>query len=136
MLARNGTKALRQVQNTYQDDGNNYSAIAKTGLYRLTPDSNPSFQGVHDWSEISTDTVPPTQVLQLTDDDPTLASYTDISANAEPSPLITQGSFLQRWRYTSNFPTAQRMSMQFVWGAANSNFHLYEMDEAFHGAGG
>jgi hypothetical protein len=136
MLARNGKKALQQLANTYQDDGNNYGATLKTNLYRLTPDSNPSFQGVHDWSEISTDTVPPTQVLQLTDDDPTQVAYTDITANGEPSPLITQGQYLQRYRYTSNFPTAQRMSMQFIWAPANTNFHLYEMDEAFHGAGG
>jgi hypothetical protein len=136
LLARNKTKSLQLVAGTYNDDGQNiYTPIIKTNLYPLTPDGNPSFQGVHDWSEIKTDTVPPSQILQLTDDDPTQAPYTDITTNGEPSPLITQGKYLQSWRYTSNFPSAAFMSMMFIW-TGGKNFHLYQMTEAFHGAGG
>jgi hypothetical protein len=130
ILARNETKVL-QLGATYDDDGTIYPSIAQTNLYAMTPDGNPSWQGVHDWSEIKTDTVPPTQVLQLTDDDPTTAAYTDITENGAPSPLIRQGQYLQTWRYTSNSPEAELMSMKFVW-TGGSNFHIYRMDEAFH----
>lgn len=135
ILARNQTKALKLAQGTYQDDGNTYQSVAQLQLDRLTPDDNPSMKGVHDWSEIKTDTNPPTQVLQCTDDDPALGTFADITANGEPSPSITQGKFLQTWRYTSNTPSAQMMAMKFVWAAANTNFHLYQMDEAYHAAG-
>lgn len=136
LLARNTSKALKLASGTYVDDGNTYAAVAQTQLYRMTPDGNPSFQGVHDWSEIKTDAVIPDKVEQLTDDDPTQAPYTDITANGEDSPLVTQGTYLKTKRYTSNNPTAQFMSMKFTWNAAAQNFHLYQMDEAFHGAGG
>ena len=135
LLARNQTKVLQLTAGTYNDDGNVYSSTAQTNLYALTPDGNPSWQGVHDWSEIKTDTVPPTQILQLTDDDPTKAPYTDITANGEPSPLIIQGKYLQSWRYTSNYPSAEFMSMKFIW-TGGRNFHIYQMNETFHPAGG
>lgn len=136
MLARGNTKALQLVAGTYVDDGHPYIPRIKTNMYRLAPPNNPSFQGVHDWSEIKTDTQIPSQVLQLTDDDPTTAQYADITANGEPSPLVTQGGNLITTRWTSNFPQAQLMSMQFVWPAVAANFHLYQMDEGFHGSGG
>ena len=135
LLARGTTKVMQMVTGTYADDGNVYSSTGQTNLFPLTPDDNPSWQGVHDWTEIKTDTVPPSQVLQLTDDDPTQAPYADISANAEPSPLITQGQFLQSWRYTSNTPSADYISLKLIWNGG-SNFHLYTLDLTFHPAGG
>lgn len=136
LIGRNAAKALKLVPTQYVDDVSPYTAQINTNMYRLAPDANPGFQGVHDWSEIKTDTNPPSQVSQLTDDDPTQGTYLDLTPNAEPSPLITQGTFLQTWRYPSNTPSAQMMAMKFQWPAVNSNFHLYQMDEAFHGAGG
>ncbi len=132
MLARNNTKALKLVPGTYTDDGNTYQSVAMTNMYRLTPEGNPAWKGVHDWSEIKTDTNPPDQVFQLTDDSPSQGTFVDITVNAEPSPSITQGTYLQTWRYTSNNPTAQFLAMKFVWNAENLNFHLYQFDEALH----
>jgi hypothetical protein len=138
-LARNQTKIFTLVSGTYTDDGNVYAPIIKTSLYPLTPDGYDSWQGTHDWSEIKTDTVPPTQILQLLDDDPTLATYIDITANAELSPLLAASNpppkFMQSWRYPAQPTSADFMSMQFVW-AGGVNFHLYKMSEAFHPAGG
>lgn len=135
MFARNNTKALQLVAGTYVDDGNTYTPIIKTNMYRLTPDGNPSWNGVHDWTEIKTDTQLPSKVEQLTDDDPAQGTYVDITSNGEPSPDITQGTYLLTNRWTSNTPEAQLMSMKFTWPAASSNFHLYQMDEAFHSIG-
>jgi hypothetical protein len=134
LVARNKTKALKLNPASYVDDGSAYTATGVTNMYSLTPDGNPSWKGVHDWSEIKTDANPPTQVLQLTDDDPdfALTSFVDITANGEDSPSITQGTFLKTTRFTSNTPTAQLMTMKYVWAAANSNFHLYTLDEGFH----
>lgn len=132
LLARNTTKALQLVSGSYVDDGSAYTPVLSTNMYRLTPDGNPSWKGVHDWSEIKTDTVQPVKVEQLTDDDPTQAPYLDITANGEPTPDITQGQFLQSFRYTSNNPTAQFMAVRYTWAAENKNFKLYQIDEAFH----
>ena len=132
LIARNRTKALKLVPGTYNDDGNTYPSTIITNMYRLTPDGNPTWKGVHDWSEIKTDANPPDKVLQLTDESPTLGTFVDITPNAEPSPSITQGTYLQTWRYTSNNPTAQFMTMKFMWNPEDQNFHLYQMDETFH----
>jgi hypothetical protein len=137
-LARNKTKILTLASGTYTDDGNAYIPIVKTNLYSLTPDGYDSWQGTHDWSEIKVDT-PPTQILQLTDDDPDRAAYTDITANAELSPLLAASNpplkFLQSWRYPAPPTAAAFMSMQFIW-PGGVNFHLYKMTESFHPAGG
>jgi hypothetical protein len=134
LLARNNTK-VQQLSTGYTDDTSAYVPSIKTNLFALTPDGNPSFQGTHDWTEIKTDTVPPSQVLQLVDDDPTQAPYTDITANGEPSPLITQGKFLQSWRYPAQPESGDFISIQMNW-PGGGNFHLYNFDLAFHPAGG
>lgn len=134
MVALNKRK-VQQLSTGYNDDTNAYIPLAKTNLFALTPDANPSFQGTHDWTELKTDTVPPKQILQLVDDDPNKATYTDITANGEPSPLITQGQYLQSWRYPAQPESGDFISIQMNW-PSGSNFHLYALDLAFHPAGG
>lgn len=142
LMARGGTKVLKLVEGTYNDDGTAYGAVGTTNQFQLTPDENIAAKGILDWTEIKTDPVPPSQVLQLTDDDPGLATFTDISGNKEPSPDIVQGQFLQTWRYTSGeanrvtTPECQFISIQYVWPAIDQNFHLYTIDLSFHPAGG
>lgn len=135
LIARNQTKVLKLVPNTYNDDGTTYSSTGITNMYRLNPEGNPAWKGVLDWSEVKTDTNRPSQVLQLTDDDPTVAPFTDITVNEEPSPEITQGAALQTWRYTSNNPTAQLLAMKYVWKADGQNWHLFQIDQAYHQVG-
>lgn len=135
MFARNNKKAMQIVAGTYVDDGNPYTPIIKTNMYTLTPDGNPAWKGVHDWSEIKTDTQVPTVVMQLTDDDPATGTYVDLLPNQEASPDITQGTNLLTTRWTSNSPTAQLLSMKYAWPSTATNFHLYQMDEAFHEVG-
>lgn len=132
LLARNNTKSVELVSGSYVDDTTPFTPVLSTNMYRLTPEGNPSWKGVHDWTEIKTDTSKPVKVEQLTDDDPALGTYTDITGNGEPTPDITQGQFLQSWRYPSNNPTAQFMGVRYTWEAENKNFHLYQIDEAFH----
>ena len=130
MVARNNTKALKLTQNIYLDDGNPYVAQGTSNMYRLTPDDNPAIKGVHDWTEIKTDTVIPT-ITQCTDDDPGFGVYVS-PTTVQPSPDITQGTQLLTTRFNFNTPTAQMLSTRFVWPATNANFHLYNTDEAYH----
>lgn len=136
LLARGKKKVLQLTPGSYLDDVDAYSPIGITNLFPLSPEGNPSWQGTHDWTEIKTDSVPPTQVLQMVDDDPDFAPYTDISANAEPSPLLAhQGVFLQSWRYPATPKSAAFVSIKFVW-PGGKQFHVYNLDLAFHPAGG
>lgn len=136
MVARNNTKSLKLVEATYQDDGTPYESVAITNMWRMTPEGNPSLRGVLDWTEIKTDTNPPSAVGQLTDDDPTLVPFADITANTLDSPDIMQGRYLKTTRYTSQFPAAQLIAMKFSWDADSTNFKLYQLDVSFHPVGG
>lgn len=136
VLARNTTKSLKLVPDTYVDDGTPYTSVAITNMWRLTPEGNPSHRGVIDWTEIKTDTNPPSTIGQLTDDDPRLAPFTDITPNTLDSPDIIQGQFIKTTRYTSQFPGAQLAALSFTWDADSTNFHLMQFDLAFHPVGG
>jgi hypothetical protein len=135
MFARNNTKALQLGAGTYVDDGNTYSAMINTNMYSLTPDGNPAWKGVLDWTEIKTDKQVPSIVQQLTDDDPAVGTYVDLVPNQEASPDITQGKNLLTTRWTSNNPTAQLVSMKYGWPAVAVNFHLYTVDQSLHQVG-
>lgn len=136
LMARGTTKVLQLTPGSYKDDQTAYIPIVKTNLFPLTPDDNPSWQGTHDWTELKTDTVPPSQVLQMVDDDPAFAPYDDITSGMEPSPLLAhQGQYLQSWRYPATPESAALISLKMVW-PGGANFHLYDIDLAFHPAGG
>lgn len=136
ILALGNTTTQQLAAGTYSDAGTKYSATGITNLVPVTPDSNPSFQGTHDWTELKTDAVPPTQVLQCIDDDPTQAPFSDLTSGAEPSPLLAhQGAFLQSWRYPATPESAAYVALKFVWNGGQ-NFHLYNVDMGFHPAGG
>jgi hypothetical protein len=135
LVARNRTKALKLVAGTYLDDSSAYTASLQSNMYRLTPDGNPSWPGVLDWVELKTDSVLPSDVLQLTDADPTIDPYTSIVASAQPSPSITSSANLKTTRYSSNTPTAQMGSLEIMWPAVNSNFKMYQVDWVWHPTG-
>jgi hypothetical protein len=136
LVARNTSKSLKLVSGTYNDDGTPYESVVSSNMWRLTPEGNPSLRGVLDWTEIKTDTNPPSKIEQLTDDDPTLATFTDITANTFDSPDIIQGQYLKTTRYTSDFPGAQFVAVRFTWDADATNFQLYQLDLSFHPVGG
>jgi len=136
LLALGNTKSLKLVSGSYVDDGTAYTSVAMTNMWRTTPEGNPSFRGVMDWTEIKTDINIPSAVSQLADDDPTQIPFTDLTANGIPSPDIPQGKFLKTTRYPSQYPGAQLMALQFTWGADAKNFKLMQMDVAFHPVGG
>lgn len=135
LIARNQSKSMKLVSGSYVDDGTPYESIATTNMWRLTPEGNPSLRGVLDWTEIKTDTNPPSKVEQLTDDDPLLAPFVDITANGEDSPDVIQGQFLKTTRYTSQFPGAQLLAVKCTWDADSTNFKLHQLDIAFHPVG-
>src|SRR6266850_728106 len=138
MCARNNSKALKLVPGTYTDDGNTYPAFVQTNMYRMTPDENPAWKGVLDWVELKGNAVTATTVQQLTDDNPTTGTYITIPVApdvAQLSPDIVSGPNLITMRYNSNNPTAQMVSLQINWAAANSNFILYQSDVASHPVG-
>lgn len=147
LLARASTKSLQLVSGTYVDDTTPYASTAILNMWRLTPDNNPAWRGFMDWTEIKTDANTPSRVEQLTDDDPTLAAFKNITANALPSPDIPQGTYLKTMRYPSGeapsstgafapTPAAQLMSLKFTWDADGTNFKLYQIDLAYHSVGG
>lgn len=104
----------------------------------MTPDENPAWKGVLDWVELKGNAVLASSVKQLVDDDPTTGTYTTIPVPpdvAQPSPDIISGPNLKTTRYNSNNPTAQMLSLQITWDAADQNFILYQSDVGSHPVG-
>lgn len=132
LVARDQTRSLKLVAGTYNDDGVYIPATANSNMYRLTPDNNPSWKGVHDWTEIKTDQNPPDKMEQLTDDNPATGTWVDLTANVLQTPDIIPGNGLGSWRYTSNHPVCQFLGTRFTWLAEDQNFHCYQWDIAFH----
>lgn len=135
MVALGGTKVMKIVPGTYNDNGATYSASIGTNQFNIAPQQNPSWKGVVDWIEWKQDTHTPSKVEQLTDDDPAMGTYVDLTANIANSPEVTPGTGLLIKRATSNSPTAQLASLRITWPAEDANFKVYVLDVASHPVG-
>lgn len=138
-FARNQTKALKLVANTYQDDANNYSGALRTGMLwiaqatDMSDRSNPEWRGVVDNVEIKTGTDLCDTVKQLNDDDPAYATYTTIAATAEANLDVPQGTYIKLTRYPSAPATnvGRMTSIDMTWDAANQKFVMYQFAIAY-----
>lgn len=140
LLARNGTKVVKQTKNTYTDDGSTYASSATLGLLHVSEASrgNPAWRGVVDWIEAKTNAVILSNVSQLNDDDPASGTYTSIGANVIDPPDVPQGTYIKLKRYPSMPDTnlARMSSIKLDWAAATTNWKLYTLDIAYHAYGG
>jgi hypothetical protein len=141
-ISRNGTKVLKLNSTTYQDDGNSYTGAGRTNLFPITgKQENPDWVGLVDTFSVERNTVALADVKQLNDDDPSLGTYTSIFANEIDPPKRSQQANIVKKTYpsgsslasSSSSATAQRVSFDLSWAAANSNFKLYSMDIGFYG---
>jgi hypothetical protein len=149
LLARNGTKVLKQSKTNYQDDGNTYTASANLGLVHISQTtqltekydkSNPQWRGVIDNIEIKTNSVLPTDVKVLLDDDPAQATGVSVNSGQRNIDDAVQGTYLRQVRYPlgtlledgGKSSKGRFASVEIDWAAATSNFVLEYLDIAFY----
>lgn len=149
LVARNKSKVLVQSKTNYQDDGNTYSASGSLGLIHISQTSqltekydksNPQWRGVVDNIEIKTNSVLPSDVLVLNDDDPSQATGISIVSGKENIPDVWQGTYLRQVRYpvgnlmedAGRSSRGRFTSVTLNWAAANSNFILQYLDISYY----
>lgn len=138
-FARNGTKAVKLVSNTWQDDGTDYAGALRTGMLwiaaaqDMNDRSNPEWRGQVDNVELKTGTDLCDTVKQLNDDDPAYATYTEITATSENNLDVPQGTYIKLTRYPSAPTTnvGRMTSIDMTWNAANQKFSLYQIAIAY-----
>lgn len=137
LAAINGT-IYKLVPGTYNDAGAAYKPWVKWNLFKVAPDEMPDWYGVVDYVALETDTVIPSDVRQLNDDDPAqvaVGSWTSLKGNEQDSTRrAQQGTYVLRKEYTSQPETsnAQRISVYIEWPTKDQNFHLYSMQVKHH----
>lgn len=134
LIALRGKKVMQLVPGVYTDDGSSYNSFVVTNQFPIAPKQSRQWKGVIDWIEWKRNNIAISSIKQLTDDDPTLGMFKALT-EIQPSPDITQGTYLLTERAVSNFPTAQLASLRFDWAEATTNFKLYEISLACHPVG-
>ena len=131
LLAHTSGKILAADYDTYNDNGTPYSASQTLSLTNITSDDVPGQLGLTEYVVLEHNGVVPSQVLALVDEDPSVGTYVDITANLEVPPLrktVTTG-LVEGWYYYRDIP-GRRMSFKVVWPTEDQNFKLYGFDVA------
>lgn len=139
LLAAVNGQIYKIVPGTYNDAGVPYSAFVKWNLFSIAPNETPDWYGVVDYVALETDSVTPSDVLQLNDDDPRqvpVGEWTSLKANEQVSTTKSAqgGTAIMRKEYMSQPETenAQRIAVYIKWAAEDKNFHLYSMNIKHH----
>lgn len=139
-----GTRALFLGRNKvplkqdtgYSDQGSPYAASITTNLFNLVPENNPSAYGILDHVALESASVTATTVKYLTDEDPSVGTYTATQAAVDP-PHRTQGTALvEKWYMTHGDPAcrgARRLSVQVNFAAATTSISVYTMALGYQG---
>jgi hypothetical protein len=143
-LARNQTKALKLVANTFTDDGDTYAGAIRTGMLWIADASaflerydrsNPEWRGTIDNFEIKTGTDYADSVSLLMDDDPAQATYLPLSRIADANLDVPQGTYIKISRYGGepgiDTLVGRMASLNAEWDAADDLFRIYQLDIAY-----
>lgn len=130
LIASTANKILQCDTAIFQDLGVSYAGSLVTSLFDLCAGRGPGEVGDLEYIALETNAVPATTISYLTDEDPSLGSFTPINAADAivDAPNRTQGTNLVEKWYYSRIKTARRAAMSFAWAAASTEFRLYSMD--------
>lgn len=112
----------------FADDGVAYTATVTTGLNPLSmEEKSPDWCGSVEAITVESNSIEPTTVKLLVDEDPASGTYTDITAKKKNPPYRTQGTaLLDKW-YWHHASPGRRVSIQLNWAAAATEFKVYSM---------
>jgi len=132
--------------------GGTYAPVIKTNLMSVIPDfgSRFSYIGMGSYNEptrtgfptnfqITNNAKTLADVAILSDDDPTLGTYTSIKANEQDTVTTynrVNGINLKQWVYPTNSPASRWISLKVVLANANQVDNIYEMFMAYKPFGG
>lgn len=132
-IAWAGTKMLKMNTASYNDNGTPYAASGTLNLLHIHPDGNSEIAGAPDHISVETDSHINSAVSMMLDDDPSTATYVDITNNSQNPSTRQQGVNLVKKLYKC--PTdkqGQRISAKLDWAASDSNFLLYTIEICSH----
>lgn len=129
-----GTKALQLNAAKFNDNGVTYQPLGRTNLFSLVPDFGRRFSyiaaGIYDepsrtgyavYVEVDTNKTNLADVAFITDEDPTLGTYTSLTnpISVQTAYNRTPGQFIQQNVYGTNQPSARWFGIQ--WKMANAD---------------
>lgn len=144
MLAHSSGKVMTNDFAHYNDNASTYTpsmttqllSILRAGSGQVSAFSQDTAGEVGDleYVSIESDVTQPVTVKYVTDDDPSQASFTDISSLGSnpisPAPLRIQGTYLlEQWYYVRT-PGIRRAAIKLTWANNQTNFKLYGFDLA------
>ena len=138
LITATSTKVLNLDTTVFTDDGTAYSSSATTNLFDLQPGASPDggsagSVGELEYMSVETNTIQPSDVKVLVDDDPYQGVYSSaVWSNPRVTPpLRRDGDYLlENWWYFRN-NTGRRASINFSWEATGNQWKLYTFDVAF-----
>jgi hypothetical protein len=152
LLASNSSKALQMNPLKFNDNGATYQPVLQTGLLSVVPDYGTRFSyiGMGSYNEPSRTGYPTTfqvtnngqtlaQFAICSDENPLLATYTDITANLVDTATAfnrTNGSSMTQLVFTTNAPAARWIGVKVTLANADQFDFVYELFMAYKPLGG
>lgn len=153
LMASTGTKAVYLIDGDHNDQGNPYQPEITTNLFSLVPDfgrrfsyiatgsyDEPSRTGLGWYYQVDTNgKTTLSDVLTMTDDDPTQAPYTSIlqyATTVEKAFSRSNGKFLVQNVYSNTLPAARWVSMRIKLIKADQQDNIYGWYVAYKPVGG
>jgi hypothetical protein len=122
-----GGHPLAMNYSSYQDEGSSYTASLTLGLISLLDPDRPEQVAVIEYIGLERNSIDITTVKYLLDEDPLQGTPTYSTASTADSPFLrytTGTNLIEKWYYVRDKAGARRVSIQFNWAAANTNFKL------------
>jgi hypothetical protein len=126
---------LRMNTAAFQDDSVSYTASIYTGLFTVS--QNPMGRGHLENVILTRNSVAPSTVVRLFDEDPSVTGdYTAITANSKAPPNRSQGSTLLETWYDDRAATGRRVAIGITWAAATTQFAVHDLNIGYNFSGG
>lgn len=141
LLGSASKKVLNITPSAYLFDGSSYTAEARSYLMEMVPPDQPNRIANAQVITLERNAIGLSDVLELRDEDTNTGTYTSDAANISTiqdganyisPPLRPQGTNLIDEWYSTQEIGCKRMSVKFMWSAANSNFKLYSYSVGFY----
>jgi hypothetical protein len=136
LLVADSTGVYALNPDIYTDNGGQYASSLTTNLFEISHGqslflpASAGFTGEAEYLSVESDTIQPSTVQFLTDDNPLVTDFAEPLVPVNPALRDQSLNVIEKWYYWRK-PFARRAAWKLTWAASPTNFKLYSMDVAF-----